>query len=682
MNENQGEPHTDTSSLYSSTFAQVIFVNVEKVYMSDIPVKCNYTLTPRIMAHKKDWIGIFKVGWSTARDYHTFVWAPLPKEDSQVERQQQVMFEAYYLPKDYNDFYQFCYVTQKGEIRGASTPFGFKPAHSNVSEPLDNDYSQELLIITTQDKLEETEREKDALKTNNLRLTEENTALKENIKELETQAQQDKEEHSRALEMNKKDVKALEKQMLEQKVDNEVEMKAQNVKTEQLRKELTEKESACLNAQKENQDLQAKMESAQASIEQFKQEYDKAVNKAKQLQQETKTLKMEISAKETEIASWSETKNQIAKELKIALDNLKRVQSDLDTQKKENGKLTEDLKKMTEMEIELQNQRTEVHQLHQALSDYEKLKAFNSNTERQLQEQVEKLHQHLKATEEQLQLAEQRQVQTTAELRAAETDREKSDTNLRDAHQEIQHWKSKFEKLDQVFSKSEGCTEGGSTADQPLLKEITSLKAKLLTGKSCYVQKYKECQRLHKQIDKLKALLVRFKEIEHELDNKTHIVDLRTMEVADLQEEIKKLNRKIDDLRVGSNHRSGTFQLEHPNPYSLTVPKVHSAHSGLLFGNPYSECDAKASQNDGSLDFEQNLDDKENSQDTEEEIPDDCQKCPVCEVLFPSKLEDFDFEQHVMKHFVYECPVCQRSFPENRQVEYEDHVQSHFLECN
>ncbi|XP_067869695.1 calcium-binding and coiled-coil domain-containing protein 2-like isoform X2 [Heterodontus francisci] len=630
MNENQGEPHTDTSSLYSSTFAQVIFVNVEKVYMSDIPVKCNYTLTPRIMAHKKDWIGIFKVGWSTARDYHTFVWAPLPKEDSQVERQQQVMFEAYYLPKDYNDFYQFCYVTQKGEIRGASTPFGFKPAHSNVSEPLDNDYSQELLIITTQDKLEETEREKDALKTNNLRLTEENTALKENIKELETQAQQDKEEHSRALEMNKKDVKALEKQMLEQKVDNEVEMKAQNVKTEQLRKELTEKESACLNAQKENQDLQAKMESAQASIEQFKQEYDKAVNKAKQLQQETKTLKMEISAKETEIASWSETKNQIAKELKIALDNLKRVQSDLDTQKKENGKLTEDLKKMTEMEIELQNQRTEVHQLHQALSDYEKLKAFNSNTERQLQEQVEKLHQHLKATEEQLQLAEQRQVQTTAELRAAETDREKSDTNLRDAHQEIQHWKSKFEKLDQVFSKSE----------------------------------------------------VRFKEIEHELDNKTHIVDLRTMEVADLQEEIKKLNRKIDDLRVGSNHRSGTFQLEHPNPYSLTVPKVHSAHSGLLFGNPYSECDAKASQNDGSLDFEQNLDDKENSQDTEEEIPDDCQKCPVCEVLFPSKLEDFDFEQHVMKHFVYECPVCQRSFPENRQVEYEDHVQSHFLECN
>ncbi|XP_078392653.1 uncharacterized protein LOC144676004 isoform X1 [Cetorhinus maximus] len=631
MNENQGEPQTDTSSLYSSTFAQVIFVNVEKVYLTDVPVKCNYILTPRLIAHKKDWIGIFKVGWSTARDYHTFVWAPLPKEENQVERQQQVMFEAYYLPKDYNDFYQFCYVTHKGEIRGASTPFGFRLAHSSVSDHLDNDYNQEMLIITTQDKLEETEREKDALKTNNLKLVEENTALKEKIKELETQAEQDKEEHSRALEANKKDMMVLQKQILEQKVDNEVEMKAQIEKAEQLRKELTEKEAACLNVQKENGDLQAKIESVQASIEQSKQECDKAVDYGKQFQQETKTLKMKISTKETELTSLSEIKNQIANELKVALDNLKHIQSDLDNQKKENEKLTEDLKKMAKTEIELQNQTAEVHRLQQVLSDYEKLKASNSNTERQLQKQIENLCQRLKATEERLQLAEQQQqVRTTAELRAAETDREKSDISLQDAHQEIQHWKSKFEKMDQIFSKSE----------------------------------------------------VRFKEIECELDIKTHIADLRTMEVADLQEEIKKLNRKIDDLRVGSNHRSGSFQLEHPNPYSLTVPKVHSGHSGLLFGNPYSECDTNKSQSGGSPDVAQKPDGMKNSEDMVEEIPTDCQKCPVCEVLFPLNMEDFDFERHVQKHFVHECPVCQRSFPESKLSAYETHVQAHFLEFN
>ncbi|XP_048416783.1 calcium-binding and coiled-coil domain-containing protein 2-like isoform X2 [Stegostoma tigrinum] len=538
MNENQGKEQTDISLLYSSTFAQVIFVNVEKVYMTDVPVKCNYTLTPRIVAHKKDWIGIFKVGWSTARDYHTFVWAPLPKEDNQVERQQQVMFEAYYLPKDYNDFYQFCYVTQKGEIRGASTPFGFKPAHSSLSDHLDNDFSQEMLIITTQDKLEETEREKDDLKASNVKLMEENTALKEKIKEFETQAQQDKEEQFRALEMNKTDMMALEKQMLEQKVDNEVELKAQTEKTEQLRRELAEKDIMCLKVQKENQELRAKMESAQVTVEQLKQNNDKAADKARRLQQEAKSLRMEINTKETELTNLAETKNQIAKELEVSQENIKHLQSELDNQKKENGKLADGLKKMAGKEIEVQKQTAEVLRLQQALSDCEKLKAASLTTERQLQEQVENLQQCLRIVEEQLQLAEKQQVQMTAELKAVKADGEKSDANLRDAREDVQHWKSKFEKLDQIFSKNE----------------------------------------------------VKFKEMERELDNKTHIVDLRTMEVADLQEEIKKLNRKIDNLRVSSNHQNGTFQLEHPNPYSLTVPKVHSGHSGLLFGNPYSEC--------------------------------------------------------------------------------------------
>ncbi|XP_048416782.1 calcium-binding and coiled-coil domain-containing protein 2-like isoform X1 [Stegostoma tigrinum] len=627
MNENQGKEQTDISLLYSSTFAQVIFVNVEKVYMTDVPVKCNYTLTPRIVAHKKDWIGIFKVGWSTARDYHTFVWAPLPKEDNQVERQQQVMFEAYYLPKDYNDFYQFCYVTQKGEIRGASTPFGFKPAHSSLSDHLDNDFSQEMLIITTQDKLEETEREKDDLKASNVKLMEENTALKEKIKEFETQAQQDKEEQFRALEMNKTDMMALEKQMLEQKVDNEVELKAQTEKTEQLRRELAEKDIMCLKVQKENQELRAKMESAQVTVEQLKQNNDKAADKARRLQQEAKSLRMEINTKETELTNLAETKNQIAKELEVSQENIKHLQSELDNQKKENGKLADGLKKMAGKEIEVQKQTAEVLRLQQALSDCEKLKAASLTTERQLQEQVENLQQCLRIVEEQLQLAEKQQVQMTAELKAVKADGEKSDANLRDAREDVQHWKSKFEKLDQIFSKNE----------------------------------------------------VKFKEMERELDNKTHIVDLRTMEVADLQEEIKKLNRKIDNLRVSSNHQNGTFQLEHPNPYSLTVPKVHSGHSGLLFGNPYSECGANESQTGGSLDAVQTMDGTETSA-REEAIPTDCQKCPVCEVLFPLYMEDFDFEQHVQKHFMFSCPVCQKHFSDNQQRAYEDHVQSHFLD--
>eukprot|EP00061_Rhincodon_typus_P014904 g42278.t1 len=125
------------------------------------------------------------------------------------------------------------------------------------------------------------------------------------------------------------------------------------------------------------------MESAQVSVEQLKQNNDKAADKAKRLQQEAKTLRMEISTKETELTNLAETKNQIAKELEVSQENIKHLQSELDNQKKENGKLAEGLKKMAGKEIEVQKQTAEVLRLQQALSDCEKLKAASLTTERQ-----------------------------------------------------------------------------------------------------------------------------------------------------------------------------------------------------------------------------------------------------------------------------------------------------------
>lgn len=625
MNE---DPEHDNSSMYSSTFAQVIFVNVEKLYMTDIPVKCNYTLTSKIAAHKKDWIGIFKVGWSTARDYHTFVWAPLPKWDSLVERQQQVTFEAYYLPKDENDFYQFCYVTQKGEIRGASTPFGFRLMGHSTSERLDSDSSQEMLIITTQEKQEETERERIELKENNLKLVVENATLKEKIKELETQAAKEKEEHSTALEINKKEVTALEKQTLEQKVKSELEMKAQNEKAEHLRKDLTEKETACFNLQKEHKSLLAKMETSQASLEQLKQKHEKAVEKLKQLQQESKRLKVEISAKETELTSLTEVKNKTASELKAAQENLELVRFDVETQKKENEKLKENLKKLAEVQSLQQECVAEISRLRQALSKSEELKASNAKAIEQLQEQVEKLQQCLKEMEEKVEESRQQQAQTREELRAAQAAQQQSEKKLSEAQQEIQHWKSKFETVDQIFSRKE----------------------------------------------------IRYTSIERELEDKAQIVDIRTMEVTALQEEIKKLNKKIDEMRFNSNHQSGTFKLEHPNPYSLSVPKVHAAHSGLLFGNPYSECDSQGSQTTEMVDHGGDRDAWENSQDIREDSAVESQACPVCSMQFQANMDESDMEQHISTHFGHECPICQNTFPENKRSQYENHVQSHFQE--
>lgn len=44
-----------------------------------------------------------------------------------------------------------------------------------------------------------------------------------------------------------------------------------------------------------------------------------------------------------------------------------------------------------------------------------------------------------------------------------------------------------------------------ATMEEQLVQEVDRLKAKVEAGKACYLEKYKECQRLHKQIRQLRA---------------------------------------------------------------------------------------------------------------------------------------------------------------------------------
>uniref|UniRef100_A0AAY4BE98 SKICH domain-containing protein n=1 Tax=Denticeps clupeoides TaxID=299321 RepID=A0AAY4BE98_9TELE len=148
----------------TSSFAHVIFQNVGKSFLPQAPLECHYTLTPAITPHPKDWVGIFKVGWSTARDYYTFLWSPMPEnyvEGSAVDR--VVIFQGYYVPRSDGEFYQFCYVTHSGEIRGASTPFQFCQATPTGEELLtvEDEANSDILVVTTKTGLLEREEERE-----------------------------------------------------------------------------------------------------------------------------------------------------------------------------------------------------------------------------------------------------------------------------------------------------------------------------------------------------------------------------------------------------------------------------------------------------------------------------------------------------------------------------------------
>ncbi|KAF7239621.1 Calcium-binding and coiled-coil domain-containing protein 2, partial [Varanus komodoensis] len=163
------EPPTSVTLTDSSHFSQVIFIDIENFYAPGTDITCRYKLSYYFTPRRNDWVGIFRVGWKTTREYYTFMWAALPSSfEDKDAKSQEVLFKAYYLPKD-DEYYQFCYVDQDGQVRGASIPFQF------CAEAEDD-----MLVVTTQGEVEEIEQQ-------NITLLQENHKQKEELANLQKQ---------------------------------------------------------------------------------------------------------------------------------------------------------------------------------------------------------------------------------------------------------------------------------------------------------------------------------------------------------------------------------------------------------------------------------------------------------------------------------------------------------------
>ncbi|KAL3835987.1 hypothetical protein ACJMK2_021446 [Sinanodonta woodiana] len=129
-------------------FAAVVFQNISEVYPIGAHVECTYTITADIVPTSRDWVALYKVGWmNPTKDYVYYEWAPMPKVyEIGKESEASILFPAHKLPGDDGDFYQFCYVSSTGQIRGASTPFQFrKPSAADYVEVDDPDTN--MLVI-------------------------------------------------------------------------------------------------------------------------------------------------------------------------------------------------------------------------------------------------------------------------------------------------------------------------------------------------------------------------------------------------------------------------------------------------------------------------------------------------------------------------------------------------------
>uniref|UniRef100_A0A8C0Q8P4 Calcium-binding and coiled-coil domain-containing protein 2 n=2 Tax=Canis lupus familiaris TaxID=9615 RepID=A0A8C0Q8P4_CANLF len=292
MDETVEDPPTSAVLLDHCHFSQVIFNSVEKFYVPGGDVTCYYTLTQHFIPRRKDWIGIFRVGWKTTREYYTFMWVTLPVDlNSNSAKQQEVQFKAYYLPKD-DEYYQFCYVDQDGVVRGASIPFQFRPENE-----------EDILVVTTQEDLE-------TLKSTNKKLEQQVKAQKDCW---ETELLQLKEQNQKMATENEKlgvRVEQLQAQLSTQEKEIEKLVQGSQDKTEQL-EHLKKEKSQLLLTLTQQREHQKKLEQ---TVEEMKQEETTAMKKQQELTDENSGLSKTLSENKIMCSTLQREKERLEKE--------------------------------------------------------------------------------------------------------------------------------------------------------------------------------------------------------------------------------------------------------------------------------------------------------------------------------------------------------------------------------
>ncbi|NXL95991.1 TAXB1 protein, partial [Alectura lathami] len=378
---------------------------------------------------------------------------------------------GYYLPNDDGEFYQFCYVTHKGEIRGASTPFQFRTS-SPVEELLtmEDEGNSDMLVVTTKAGLLEFKIEK---------------IVKE------------KEELLKVTSVLEKETAQLRDQV------------------ERLEKELNHEKQRCDQLQTEQKTNIQASEALKTENDGLKKKHDEAASKVLQLEEDIMTVTQKAIAKETELDSMKDKlkkvmleKEQLECVLKTEKDEKELYKIHLKNTEIENTKLVKEIQTFKNLDANKENMisyyKEEVGRLQLFIAEKENMKkAFLLSSSNK--EDAAILKEQLRKAEDQIQASKQEAVLMSKELSDAVNVRDKTMADLHSARLENDKLKKQLaDALDELKKvtalKSE--QETSNTAEQELRREVEDLKLRLQMAADHYKEKFKECQKLQKQVNK------------------------------------------------------------------------------------------------------------------------------------------------------------------------------------
>lgn len=398
---------------------QVEFRNVGCSYFPESRVDCHYTLSSRHIWASNDWIGLFKEGWTSVKEYHTFVWALAPADYQEgTDVNCCVQFQASYLPKPSSQEYEFIYIDAKGKVCSRSSKFTFcapKPLEDLVTLEEDShgeEAGTDMLLVVPraellQNRLQECLRERAEL-----------LQVQEAVKE---QREKENEEYKRAREAWDRRRKELEgdiarlQKELNQTLEKLDELEKKQKEEKALGESLAQEKTALMDAREASKarireledDIKTLAQRAvekETELERIKERARRAGALRKEEESERRSLQTKLEQTESELKILSKEFQGLRNSLAQRDTSVLQLQNTITTLTQ---KLTTAHRKEAENEASLKEMRSLRERLHMSERAAEGLKSDLSSMVAQRDQGQAELHQaRLQAAQLTLQLAD------------------------------------------------------------------------------------------------------------------------------------------------------------------------------------------------------------------------------------------------------------------------------------
>ncbi|XP_047227024.1 calcium-binding and coiled-coil domain-containing protein 1 isoform X4 [Girardinichthys multiradiatus] len=462
---------------------QVEFRNVGCTYFPQSRVDCHYTLSSQHSWANSDWIGLFKVGWSSVKDYETFVWALAPADYQEgTEANCCVHFQASYLPKPSSQEYEFVYVDAKGEVCSRSSKFTFcapTPLEDMVTleeESHGEDEGTDMLLVIPraellQNRLQECLRERAEL------LREQEVANKQREREKEDH-KREKQEWDRQRRGLEREVGRLKEELMQSHRKIE-EMEMEQKDEQALGECLAQEKAALMDAKAAKEQLIRELEEdiktltqrsveRETELERMKERAKRAIALRKEEEHERKNQQNKLDQTEAELRSLFKEFQVLRNSLAQRDTSVLQLQNTITTLTQ---KLTTAHRKETESEVLLKEMRSLRERFHMSERTVEGLKSDLSTLAAQRDRVQAELHQtRVQAAQLTIQLADasmalregranwaqdRQNLQHTAEL--DQESLEKLNTEMQKMQERLQEEKMERVKLEVELGREKDC---------------------------------------------------------------------------------------------------------------------------------------------------------------------------------------------------------------------------------